>query len=130
MPRCQRHPDTEVLKGHDYCFLDQNGGSSIEHDRIGNDYEVMSQHVKPGITGITTRRKYQQLLKREGLTDDVTHKEIVHCTLDSGKRDKVREQGIASIVDSMTDRMRHVRDVPVHTDSQRQLRKNLVQWMR
>ena len=64
-------------------------------------YEVMAQHVDPSARGITTKAKYQRLLKSRGLTDDVTTRELKTLTVDTGKRDRVREQAIHRFVNGL-----------------------------
>jgi len=130
MPRCVKHPSAELLKGHDYCFICQDGGPSIEADQRSNDYEQMAQHVTPGITGIRTKGQYQRLLKRHGLTDDIPYKEIIKCAKDTGKRERIQEAGIKRIVDGMGERMRHVQHQAPRTQAQHQLMNNLTQHLR
>jgi hypothetical protein len=99
--KCHSH-NAECLPKQAICFLCQDGSAAIEHDLISQEYEVMARHVQRGIRGVRTRKQYQKLLKSRGLTDDVTHKELVNCTLDDNKRERVKEQKIQAFTDRIT----------------------------
>lgn len=102
--KCSKHPSAELLPKKDECFLCQTIEDSyaVESDRRKFEYEQMAQHVQPGIQGIRTRSQYQRLLKRNGLTDDVSTKELVTLTRDTGKRERIREERIRSYVTQMS----------------------------
>ena len=100
--RCPRHPSMKCLPRRPYCTLCEDGSFAVEHDLRTLDYQQMAQHVTPGIQGIRTRRQYQRLLKRHGLTDDIPPKELMAMTVNRGKRERVREDSIQRLLDSIT----------------------------
>lgn len=99
--KCKRHPSCECPRGQSECFL-CGDGAHIENDKFKFQYELMARHVDRNAVGIRTRGQYQRLLKRKGLTDDVTYKELRTLTLDTGKRERIREEKIRSYLEKMT----------------------------
>lgn len=106
--KCTAHPSVECVKGIKECFLcgEVTAGSfGIQTDLRAAEYERMSQHVQPGIRGINTTKKYQRLLKRNGLTDDIGMKELRACVIDKAKRERARDAKIKSYLDHMTPKL-------------------------
>ena len=85
-----------------YCTLCEDDGAYVPSDSRKFEYAKMSQHIQPGVQGVTTKGAYQRLLKRHGLTDDVTTKELMQVTCDTSKRARVREERIRSYLCQMT----------------------------
>lgn len=83
----------QVLNFKPHCTLCEDGPAYVPSDLRKFQYQQMAQHVQPGVQ-ISTKRAYQQLLKRKGLTDDVTHKELREMTVNISKRIRVREEKI------------------------------------
>lgn len=102
--RCRRHPSAECLNGKLFCFLcgDWRGSYAIESDRNKFERERLAQHIQPGVRGVSTRGQYQRLLKRHGMTDDVTTKELMCLTRDTNKRARVQEEKIRAYLTRLT----------------------------
>ena len=102
--RCRRHPSAECLPHKCICFLCQDWHDSyaIESDHNKFQYDLMAQHVEPGVTGIRTKGQYQRFLKRRGLTDDIPVKELQHLAANRSKRERVREEKITSFLTRLT----------------------------
>ena len=106
--RCGRHPSTELLPKKDVCFLCQDIEASygVESDRNKFEREQLAQHIQPGVQGIRTRGQYQRLLKRHGMTDDISTKELIQTTRDTNKRMRVREERVRSYLHQMEPKLR------------------------
>lgn len=131
--KCLRHPSAECLPRQQLCFLcqDYRDNYSVESDRNKFEREIMSQHIQPGIAGIRTRVQYQKFLRRNGLTDDVTTKEIMRATTDRAKRERVKEEGIRRIVTEVGDRLLPIvnRPMQITTDRQQRLKQRLERYL-
>lgn len=75
----------------------------VESDRNKFERERIANGFCPG-EGARYRSPaaYQRLLKRRGLTDDVSLKELQRLTVDTSKRERVRESMIRRYTEQMT----------------------------
>lgn len=131
--RCSRHAACNDGKSSG-CLFVRTGAPSVEQDLRHRDYAKMAEHIEPGITqriGVWTHGTYQRFLKRHGMTDDVTLKEHRALVTDTGKRERIREEGIRRMTDRLAESMRRARQQPfrVQTPAQRQLMQRLKAYL-
>lgn len=98
--KCKRH-NAQCPKGKTECFLCGDDGPYVENDKMKFEREFMVQHIQPGAVA-RTRGQYQRLLKRNGMTDDISKKELARLTMDTGKRESIREQKISTYLKAIT----------------------------
>lgn len=130
--KCHRHPSMEYLKGKRLCTLCEDGAPLVEADRRSSMYELMSQHVEPGVRGIRTKRQYQRLLKRHGLTDDVSPKQMRRFVLYEAKpkRERVLTETVNQITQKMFGKFTNERmHQTIRTEKQHQLKQRLTQLL-
>lgn len=112
MSRCQRcyQPKQTGPHGLGLCPLEpRNEGISLIADRRKFALEQMGQMlVRPGEPPIRLRstKHYRQILKSRGLTDDISHKELVKATWDDSKREQVKREGVKQFVNQLEPAMR------------------------
>ncbi len=120
--RCPNHPSMHLLPHKDYCTLDEDWSDGImygiESDRRKFEYAYMSQGR------FSTKGAYQRDLKRQGLTDDISVKELRKSDMGRRKREQVREESIRKLTDSTFKGFRYGNQ-PCSTPKQRYLRNRL-----
>ncbi len=94
MKRCPNHPGWDAAACV-WCLGQLAPSISLERDLRAQHYEAASGGVA------RTRKSYQRYLKSRGLTDDVSMAELKRVTLDSGRRQRIRDQGIQRFVEGM-----------------------------
>lgn len=85
------------------CALCPGTSAVVESDRNKFEREVLANHIVPG-QGHRYRSKgaYQRMLKQRRMTDDVTTKELIARTRDTGFRERVRDEKIRRYLQGMT----------------------------
>lgn len=131
--RCTRHAVCNEPGQPVGCLFQNDGAPSIEHDLRHHDYAKMSEHIEPGINArvpVWTKGRYQRFLKRHGMTDDVTLREHRALVTDTGKRARVREEGIRRMTDGMVESMQRGSQQPIRvaTPVQRALMESLKRY--
>lgn len=118
--RCTRHAVCNESGQPEGCRFQDTGAPAIEHDLRAHDYAKMAEHIEPGINAkvpVWTKGRYQRFLKRHGMTDDVTLKEHRALVRDTGKRARIREEGIRRVTDQMVESMRRGSQQPIHVST-------------
>lgn len=131
--RCTRHAVCNELGQPEGCLFRGEGAASVEHDLRHDDYAKMAEHIEPGINArvpMWTRGRYQRFLKRHGMTDDITTKEHQALVQDTGKRERIREEGIRRMTDRLAESMRRGSQQPIRvaTPAQRALMESLKRY--
>lgn len=130
---CRRHPDCTVPKGQQGCFLCGDASPHVESDRLKFERLMHANNIEPGQGHrYTTPGAYQRLLKRHGLTDDVSPKELRNRVTDRSYRERVQNQKIERVLEGMRDpAMRAAQEGrPVQTERQQALRRRLEQVLK
>lgn len=121
MPRCKTHPSMSLLSGKSYCTLDEDWTVDTfvtESDKRKFEYEMMSGGKA------RTRLAYQRYLKRNGLTDDVSLKELRKSDLGARKQEQHLNESVSKITDKLFKGFRYGNQ-PCKTEKQYKLRKRL-----
>ena len=125
--KCRRHPTIDRLKGKAYCTFCEDWSrhsSVVESDARKFERNVFARHIDRNARGdYGSPGSYKRLLKRHGLTDDVSLKELRDRAVDTAYRERVREQKIHTFTDGLRRDALQSADAgrPVQTERQRAL---------
>ena len=100
----------------------------VESDQRKFERMMMANNIEPGQGHrYTTPGAYQRMLKRHGLTDDVSPKEIRRLVTDTSKRERVREERIQRFTEGLRQQALQAASQgrPVQTERQRALYRSV-----
>src|SRR3990167_8121830 len=114
--RCHSHPSMQANRS-GQCFLCPDQMPYIPPDSRKFQYAQMSGGKH------TTKRAYQQDLKRRGMTDDIGHKEMMQAAISTSKREQHLQRGIERMTEQVVKGFKYGQ--PIRTEQQHQLMSRL-----